>query len=88
MRFVPTNCLREGMEIAKTLYGRNNELLLCEGVLVNQDYIDSIKRLRYPGVYIHDDDSKNIEIAAIISEDLRNEAVKSIKKVFLKAEGE
>ena len=86
MRFVPTNCLREGMEIAKTLYGRNSELLLCAGVIVNRDYIESIKRLRYPGVYIHDDDSKNIEIAGIISDDLRNEATKGIKKVFLKAE--
>jgi HD-GYP domain-containing protein (c-di-GMP phosphodiesterase class II) len=82
MRFVPAGCLREGMEIAKPLYGRNNEILLMAGVRLNQKYIDSIGRKRFPGVYINDDLSRDIEIVTVISDELRIEASRGIKKLF------
>jgi len=86
MRFVPANCLREGMELAKPLYGRNNELLLAYGMLLNQNYINGIKKLQYPGVYINDDISRDIEVVNVISDNLRNETINGIKKIFVKAE--
>lgn len=86
MRFIPTNCLREGTELAKTLYGRNGELLLTSGIILNQSYIDNIKKLKYPGVYINDDISKDIEVVNVISDDLRIKAVNGIKKMFVKLE--
>lgn len=86
MRFVPTNCLREGMELAKTLYGKNSELLLTGGIILNQSYIDSIRRLKYSGVYINDDISKDIEVVNVISDNLRIETMNGIKRIFVKAE--
>ncbi len=86
MRFVPINCLRSGMQLAKTIYGKNNETLLKCGVILNQRYIDSIKRLKYPGIYINDDISKDIEIVNVISDNLRNKTVNDIKKIFVKSE--
>ena len=86
MRFVPTNCMREGMELAKTLYGRNSELLLNCGMVLDQNYINSIKRLKYPGVYINDDLSKDIEVVNVISDNLRNETISGIKKIYVMAE--
>lgn len=86
MRFVPTNCLRDGMQLAKTLYGKNSELLLNSGVILNEAYIDSIKRLKYPGIYINDDISKDIEIINVISDELRIKTMQGIKKIFMKAE--
>lgn len=86
MRFVPTNCLRAGMQLAKTIYGKNNEFLLNCGVTLNQRYIDSIKRLKYSGIYINDDISKDIEVVNVISDNLRIETMNGIKKIFMKAE--
>jgi HD-GYP domain-containing protein (c-di-GMP phosphodiesterase class II) len=82
MRFVPANCLREGMLVAKTLYGRNNEKLLVTGATLNQKYIDSIKRLKYPGIYINDELSDDIEVISTISDELRIETMNGIRRVF------
>jgi HD-GYP domain-containing protein (c-di-GMP phosphodiesterase class II) len=85
MRFVPASCLREGMRIAKTLYGINSEKLLAEGVILNRILIGSIRRLSFPGVYIDDNLSQDIEIINTISDELRIETMHGIKKIFLEA---
>lgn len=82
MRFVPAGCLREGMEIAKPLYGKNNEILLVAGIKLTQRYINSIRRKRFPGVYINDDLSRDIEIINTISDELRIETSRGIRKLF------
>jgi HD-GYP domain-containing protein (c-di-GMP phosphodiesterase class II) len=86
MRFVPANCLREGMQVARTLYGKNNEKLLAAGITLNEHLISSVQKLKYAGLYIDDDYSRDIEIISTISDDLRVESVNNIKKVFLEAE--
>jgi len=86
MRYVPTGCLREGLILGKTLYGRNNEPLLIAGVTLSSIYIDSIQRLKYPGVYVDDELSKDIEIMDVISDNLRITTTNSIKKAFIQAE--
>jgi HD-GYP domain-containing protein (c-di-GMP phosphodiesterase class II) len=79
---VPAGCLRDGMEIAKPLYGRNNEILLNAGIKLTPKFIESIRAKRFPGVYINDDLSKDIEIVSIISDELRIETARGIKKLF------
>jgi HD-GYP domain-containing protein (c-di-GMP phosphodiesterase class II) len=86
MRFVPASCLREDMILGKTLYGRNNELVLAKGTSLSRFLIDGVKRLGYSGIYVDDDLSKDIEISQVISENVRLETVKGIKKTFLTAE--
>ena len=83
MRFVPAGCLREGMETAKPLYGRNNEILLMAGIRLSQKYIDSIRRKKFSGVYINDDLSRDIDIVNTISDELRIETSRGIKKLFM-----
>lgn len=82
MRYVPASCLREGMKVARTLYGKNNEKLLVSGIVLNHKYIDSIQRMKYPGLYIDDNLSSDIEIINVISDELRMETVNGIKKIF------
>jgi HD-GYP domain-containing protein (c-di-GMP phosphodiesterase class II) len=74
------------MILGKTLYGRNNELVLAKGTPLSRFLIDGVKRLGYSGIYIDDDLSKDIEISQVISENVRLETVKGIKKTFLTAE--
>ncbi|NJD04020.1 MAG: HD-GYP domain-containing protein [Ruminiclostridium sp.] len=84
MRFVPINCIKAGMKTGKKLVGKNDELLLNSGVVIQQSFITKIKELGYNGIYIDDDLSEGIEIDEIINEDLKYKTVKSIKDTFAK----
>ncbi|MCY6959387.1 HD-GYP domain-containing protein [Clostridium brassicae] len=82
MRFVPANCLREGMKLGRNVYSNDNVVLLAKDVILTEKYIKDIHKLVINGVYIEDALSENIRIENIISEGLRINAVKSIKKIY------
>lgn len=86
MRFVPTNCLAEGMLVAQTLYGKNSEKLLVSGTSLTKKYIQSLSRMRFAGIYIDDDLSSDIEIVNVISDEIRVETMNGLRKLFMKAE--
>lgn len=81
MRFVASSCLREGMRLARPLY-RNVDTMLAAGVVLNDQYIASIQRCGFPGVYIEDDISKDIEVNTMISDELRMSTMRSLNKVI------
>lgn len=86
MRFVPTYCLRQGMILGDNLYNNFGDLMLSSGTVLKEEYVRSIERLQYNGVYIEDDISKDIHIINIISDSVRAQTVKSIKDVFIHCE--
>jgi len=86
MRFVPTSCLREGMVLGDNLFNNFGELLLSQGTSLNGDYLKSIKRLKYNGIYIDDDISRDIPVLNLISENLKAQTVKGIKDIFIQSE--
>ena len=87
MRFIPTNCIREGMKLSKKLVGKNGELMLNSGTVLRPSYVDKIVKLGYNGLYIEDDLSDDIEIRDVISENLRYRTVDTVRKVFADIEG-
>lgn len=82
MRYVPINCVREGMILARPLLGKNGELLLNAGKSIIPSYIKKLTELGYSGLYIEDEFSEGIEIEDIIDINLRFRAVNTIKKTF------
>lgn len=83
MRFVPTSCIREGMIVGKSLRGRNGEILLQQGTPLRSSFIDKILNLGYNGIYVDDEMSKDIEVVEVISEQLRQKAIKTVKETFI-----
>lgn len=83
MRFVPTYCLREGMQLGDNLFGKNGELVLVQNTVLTRDYIQGIEKLNFNGIYVEDDISKDLKIVNIINERVRAETVRSIKEVFI-----
>lgn len=83
MRYVPVSCLREGMIIAKNLYDKNGKILIKWGSELKLSYIARIRDLGFQGLYIDDDMSKEIEVAAIISDELRYKAATTMKEAFV-----
>ena len=86
MRFVDIDTLKEGMEICKTIYGKNGEVMLRKGTVVKTPFIKRLAALGYPGVYITDSFSQELVVEEIISEELRQKATFTIKKVFTEIE--
>lgn len=82
MRFVPLYCIREGMIVGKSLYGRNGELLLNTGTRIYPSYINKLRHMGFNGIYIEDNLSEDIEVVDIISDNLRNKTIQKIKDVF------
>lgn len=85
MRYIPTLCLREGMVLAKGLYGKDGSLLLQQGQTLKQSYITRIIKNGFQGVYISDKLSEEIEIKAVIDDELRNSAVKAVKNLYVQS---
>lgn len=86
MRFVLINAIREGMVNGKTLYGRNEEVLLRVGTILNPYYIRRISEMGYKGVYVIDALGEDVVYHEIVSQELRLDTVVRIKNIFLTAE--
>lgn len=82
MRYVPVLCLKEGMKLGKNIYSSEGTVLLAKDVILSKEYINSLVKVGVNGVYIEDDISYDIEVKSVISDELRIEAVKSIKNIY------
>lgn len=86
MRFIPSPCLKAGMVLSEDLYGFSNNLLLSKNHILTECEIKRIQELNYKGAYIQD--SINIEAARnnIIKNNLKINAVHTIKRAFLQVD--
>lgn len=82
MRFVPSNCLKEGQRLATNLTINKNRILLRKGVALNHKLIARIKELGFQGVYIDDDISSDIEVANVISDELKYKAMHEVSSLY------
>lgn len=82
MRYVPIFCLQEGMQIGRNIYSNDGTVLLAKDVRLTDEYIKGLGKLGISGVYIEDTLSHDIQIKSVISDELRIQAVKSIKGIY------
>ena len=81
MRFINIDHAQEGMIVGRPLRGRKGEILLTAGTPLKSTFIETIKRLRYSGLYIEDEFSAGIEVEDIISDELRHKAVEAVRRM-------
>ncbi len=86
MRYIPANCLRVGQILANNLVLDKNRLLLRKGVALTASQILKIRQLGFQGVYIDDDISADIQIAHVISDELKQKAKREVRAMFVDAE--
>lgn len=86
MRYVPSNCMRPGQQLAVNLAMDNNRVFLRNGVVLTESLINRIKEIGFQGAYIDDDISRDLESANIISEDIKIRAKKEIRSLFSNTE--
>ena len=81
MRLVPIECIKEGSFLGKTIYDNDGRILLREGVKLNDNYINKIRKLGIFSLYINDEYSSS-EIEDIIKPELRQKSIKILKDSF------
>mgnify|MGYP001582112386 FL=1 len=82
MRRININNALPGMELAKTIYGSNFEVLLNKGVILEHQYITQLKGRGFLKIYVEDKESENIVINDPISDKIRIMATKDIFNTY------
>lgn len=86
MRYVPISLLEEGMALGQDVYDGMGRMLLAKHLILNQDYINGLDNQGFPGVYIDDEFSQDIEVVEIIRPEMKREALSIISNMFLPEE--
>lgn len=82
MRFVHIDNLESGQELARPVFAPDGRILLNRGVRMETSYIERLRHLGVPGVYVTEPGLIDVEIPDTISQRTRMEATANIKAVF------
>ncbi|MGI6145655.1 MAG: HD-GYP domain-containing protein [Peptococcia bacterium] len=81
MRAVDNGHLKEGMRVARTVFDESGRVLLKEGVVLNYRYINRLKEIGIPFIYIEDELLGHIEVEDVIDERVKLQTVEVLKNV-------
>jgi len=82
MRRVSVDSLVPGMRVGHNIYNSRGETLISHDVVLNKRYIDSLKRLGIPALYIIDESLPDFYIEDVITEKSRVEAIKLVRNIL------
>ncbi|MCF8009965.1 MAG: HD-GYP domain-containing protein [Clostridiales bacterium] len=82
MRRISINSVQPGMKLGHTIYNSNGQVLLNTGVILNKKYINKLKDLGIPLLYIDDGLLSDVKVDDVVSQEVRVEVTQKIKKFF------
>lgn len=82
MRVISVDKVKPGMVIERAVIGQNGEILLSRGMEIDGHYIERLKEIGIPALYIRDENIGKVEYDEVISEQTRQEALKVTKDVI------
>jgi len=81
--------LEANMRVGRSIYNSDGRVLLSAGTILTESYINRLRELGIPSLYIRDDDFSDVmESPELISEQTRIETVKIVKDSFKQMEEE
>lgn len=86
MRLLGIGDVSSGMKLGKNMYGQGGVLLLRQGTLMQESYIASLGKLGYPGTYVQDDFSSDVDVPEILDDDLRRQCMDILHTLFAERE--
>jgi HD-GYP domain-containing protein (c-di-GMP phosphodiesterase class II) len=81
LRRVLLDRMEPGMKLGRTIYTPDGRVLLGEGVLLKASYIERLRDLDISSIYINDEISADIDIPDILSDPVRQAAVKTMREI-------
>lgn len=82
MRLIEITDVKPGMIVASPIYGPNGEILCKQGTELKETYISKIYDYSIPHLYIIDEASSDITVSNTISQEVKNEAYRNLKKLY------
>jgi len=82
VRRVAITSLLSGMKVGHNIYNSRGETLISRGVILNKRYIDSLKKLGIPALYIIDDSLPDFFVQDVIDERSRVAAIKLTRSIL------
>ena len=82
MILMPLNMIREGMINAKPIYTGKDQMLLDEGAVIKDRYLDRLAELGIRSIYIKDDLGDKEIIHDIVREELKIESFSNVEKIM------
>lgn len=73
--------VKPGTVLGKTIYGENYEELLKKGVALTEDHINRLKKRGYMAIFVEEDDTKDINIQEMVSDEKRVESIRNIIQI-------
>jgi HD-GYP domain-containing protein (c-di-GMP phosphodiesterase class II) len=83
MRYVPLEKVEVGMRVGEDLYSADGDLLLAKHLMITSEYLAGLEKRMYPGIYIVDELSEDVEIEYTIRPEVRRKAVNLVHDIFL-----
>ncbi|MCL6477124.1 MAG: HD-GYP domain-containing protein [Peptococcaceae bacterium] len=82
MRRVPTHALAPGMEVARSVFNRNGQVLLTAGTILTRRFIEKLIILGIPALYVEDGLLPDIEIDDVINDKTRMKAISNVRNLI------
>ncbi|QGG48425.1 HD-GYP domain-containing protein [Heliorestis convoluta] len=86
MRKISMEQLTPGMILARTLYSSDGKILLGAGITVSASFIERLKKLGIPAVFIKDQLTDDLPIPQVIRESVRNATIKTVRDTFFRVQ--
>lgn len=86
MRRLAVAKLVPGMRVGRSVYGKDGQIWLAKGALLTHRYIERLRELQVPVIYVDDGFVEDLEVKDVVSEETRQRAVQQMKALFLEAE--
>lgn len=80
MRYVKISETQPGMQLAYGLFDSTGRILVSDGAILTQNYIDKLSAFGFDGVYITDELSKDIQVETTISPALRTQGLMCVRE--------
>ena len=81
MKQVDVHDLKEGMVLAKSVYGKNKTLLMGKGVTINSDSLEQLTRLGVSDLWIETPDEKS-EMSSEQKQEMKKEVEAMLDSQF------
>ena len=83
MRYMPMAKVETGMALGQDIYNGEGRLILGRHVILNNDNLQELLSLGFPGIYIDDEFTEDLMVTEVIRPEVKREALKMVHDLFL-----
>ncbi|MCL2719454.1 MAG: HD domain-containing protein [Lachnospiraceae bacterium] len=84
MKICKVEELLEGQILSRAVFSYDYQILLAEGTVLTEDYIEKLKRLGITEVYLYDENYRNLESVSVMKHEMKELIHKNVRNILEK----